>query len=115
MITRLHLENLQEVLDLRKKYFDIEDKSYQNLGYQSNEKIIHLLENNYCCGKYLDNKLIGVNMYEANYFKTTFGEEKNLDNFNRKLKLFNKIGITNENSVCFVADLIDKEYRGKGI
>ena len=111
MIRLLKTEDINNILELLKKYHETEDTNFEIVLNRDTKQLEGLIVNGYIYGKYEKDELIGfasMSKYDAiDGLKKT-----KLENRIRKEKFFKDTGIDNENTAVLLNDLIDADHRG---
>jgi hypothetical protein len=113
MIKLLNNNNIDEILELLRKYHKKEDENFEIILNRDRKDLEILIKHGYIYGKYKKNKLIGfASMSKYNAIKGL--KKTNAKNKIRKKQFLVSADINNENTALFLNDLIDINYRGKG-
>jgi hypothetical protein len=114
MIRLLNIKDINEILELLKKYHETEDKNFDIVLNRNEKQLEVLILNGYIYGKYEKDKLIGFSSM-LQYDAIDGLKKTKLENRIRKEKFFNDTGINNKNTAVLLNDLIDVNHRGKDL
>ena len=114
MIRLLNIKDIDEILELLKKYHEVEDKNFEIVLNRNEKQLEVLISDGYIYGKYEKDKLIGFASM-LKYDAIDGLKKTKLENRVRKEKFFKDTGINNENTAVLLNDLIDVNYRGKDL